>query len=197
MSALLMTDDAPAKIIALSSWSGSPAVKAMTTVEGQTLLSLTDIKLIVLNSLISQTSYYAVSIRPIGFLVETHVKGYTSFDWKDLSTMEQRRHERVRVELPASFSGSSSRGEGTILNLSVMGCRARSPFAVKKDDCLGVLIDIPKYERPLYVSRAWVRWSEGRDFGMEFIEMELEDQQRLGETIRTIDTGAGSETGPA
>ena len=111
--------------------------------------------------------------------------------------MEQRRHERVRVELPASFSGSSSRAEGTILNLSVMGCRARSPFVVKKDDSLGVLIDLPRYERPLYVSRAWVRWSEGRDFGMEFIEMELEDQQRLGATIRTLRTDADSEIGPA
>jgi hypothetical protein len=111
--------------------------------------------------------------------------------------MEQRRHERVRVELPASFSGSSFRAEGTILNLSVMGCRARSPFVVKKDDCLGVMIDLPKYERPLYVSRACVRWSEGRDFGMQFIEMELEDQQRLCATIRMLRTDAGSETGLA
>ena len=50
--------------------------------------------------------------------------------------------------------------------------------------CLGVLIDIPKYDRPLYVSLAEVRWSDGEDFGMEFIQMEMEDQQRLGETIR-------------
>lgn len=98
--------------------------------------------------------------------------------------MEQRRHGRVRVELPASFSGTSYRAEGTILNLSIVGCRARTAAIIKKDDCLGVLIDIPTYDRPLYVSRAEVRWSDGQDFGMEFIQMEMEDQQRLGETIR-------------
>ena len=101
--------------------------------------------------------------------------------------MEQCRHERVRVEYPAALSGSSYRAKGTMLNLSISGSRVRTPFMVKEDDCLGVLIDIPKYDRPLYVSRAEVRWSGGQDFGMEFIQMEMEDQQRLGENIRGIE----------
>ena len=101
--------------------------------------------------------------------------------------MDQRKHDRVRVEYLASLSGSSYRAKGTILNLSVGGCRIRTTFMIKKDDCLGVLIDIPKYDRPLYVSRAEVRWSDGQNFGMEFIQMEMEDQQRLGETVRAID----------
>ena len=105
--------------------------------------------------------------------------------------MEQRKHVRVRVEYPASFSGSSYRAEGTILNLSIGGCRIRTTFVVKKDDSIGVLIDIPKYDRPLYVSRAEVRWSDGQDLGMEFIQMEMEDQQRLGETIRAIEAATG------
>ena len=109
--------------------------------------------------------------------------------------MEQRRHNRVRVELPAaSFSGRSFRAEGTILDLSIGGCRVRTTFIVKKDDCLGVLIDIPKYDRPLYVSRAEVRWSDGQDIGMKFIQMEMEDQQRLGETIREIEAASSSGT---
>ena len=65
---------------------------------------------------------------------------------------------------------------------------------VKNDDCLAVLIDIPKYDRPLDVSRAEIRWSDGQDFGMEFIQMELQDQQRLGETIRAIEVSPGRET---
>ena len=105
--------------------------------------------------------------------------------------MDQRKHDRVRVEYLASLSGSSYRAKGTILNLSVGGCRIRTTFMIKKDDCLGVLIDIPKYDRPLYVSRAEVRWSGGQDFGMEFIQIEMEDQQRLGETIRAIEAATG------
>ena len=105
--------------------------------------------------------------------------------------MDQRKHDRVRVEYLASLSGSSYRAKGTIRNLSVGGCRIRTTFMIKKDDCLGVLIDIPKYDRPLYVSRAEVRWSGGQDFGMEFIQIEMEDQQRLGETIRAIEAATG------
>ena len=105
--------------------------------------------------------------------------------------MDQRKHDRVRVEYLASLSGSSYRAKGTIRNLSVGGCRIRTTFMIKKDDCLGVLIDIPKYDRPLYVSRAEVRWSDGQNFGMEFIQMEMEDQQRLGETVRAIDAATG------
>jgi PilZ domain-containing protein len=101
--------------------------------------------------------------------------------------MEQRKFDRVRVEYSASFSGASYRAQGTVLNLSTIGCRARTGFVVKKDDRLGVLIDVPTYERPLYIARAEVRWSDGQEFGMEFIHMELEDQQRLCETIRTIE----------
>ena len=76
--------------------------------------------------------------------------------------MDQRKHDRVRVEYLASISGSSYRAKGTVLNLSVGGYRIRTTFMIKKDDCLGVLIDIPKYDRPLVrISGGGqvVRWS--------------------------------------
>ena len=98
--------------------------------------------------------------------------------------MEQRKHNRVQVEYPASFSGGSFRAQGVILDLSVAGCRVRSPIVVKKDDWLGVLIDVPRYETPLYVTRAAVRWVNAQEFGMEFIQMELIDQQRLRELVQ-------------
>ena len=109
--------------------------------------------------------------------------------------MDQRKYERVRVGYSASFSGHSYRAPGMILNLSTGGCRAHTPFVVKKDECLGVLIDVPQYEHPIYVGRAEVRWSNGQEFGMEFMHIELEDRQRLSETIRAI-KAAPNETGP-
>jgi hypothetical protein len=104
--------------------------------------------------------------------------------------MDQRKYDRVRVDYSAAFSGASYRAQGTILNLSMVGCRARTAFIVKKDECLGLLIDVPKYEHPLYVARAEVRWSDGQEFGVEFIHMELEDRQHLGEVIRTIEAAS-------
>ena len=91
--------------------------------------------------------------------------------------MEQRKHDRVHVEYAASFSGPSLRAQGTILDLSVVGCRGHSSFVPKRDDFLGVLINVPRYQHPLYVAHAVVRWSHEEEFGMEFIHMELVDQQ--------------------
>jgi len=46
------------------------------------------------------------------------------------------------------------------------------------------LIHVPRYEHPLYVGLAEVRWSQGQEFGVEFIHMELEDRHRLAQVIR-------------
>ena len=56
-----------------------------------------------------------------------------------------------------------------------------------------VLINLPLYEHPLHVPLAVIRWSKGQEFGMEFIQMEPDDQQRLRELIRqTQAAGTGS-----
>ena len=138
------------------------------------------------------------SDKAICFLECAHRPGYSyvlsrSLAPRKTSSMDQRKYDRVRVEYSAAFSGHSYRAPGTILNLSIVGCRAHTPFVVKKDEYLGVLIDVPKYEHPIYVARAEVRWSDGREFGMEFIHIELEDRQRLCETIRAIEA-APNET---
>ena len=98
--------------------------------------------------------------------------------------MKQRSYERVGVEYAAAFSRRSSRAKGIVLNLSMVGCRCRAEFVVEEGENLGLLIHVPGYEHPLYVAMAEVRWSQGEEFGVEFIHMELEDRHRLAEVIR-------------
>mgnify|MGYP003575056964 FL=1 len=98
--------------------------------------------------------------------------------------MEQRSHVRIGVEYSAAFSGSSYRADGTVLNLSMVGCRCRTGMVVQSGDTLRLLIHVPRYEHPLYVALAEVRWSQGQEFGVEFIHMELEDRHRLAQVIR-------------
>jgi PilZ domain-containing protein len=101
--------------------------------------------------------------------------------------MTNRKYDRVRVEYSASFSGRSYRAPGIVVNLSMIGCRARVAFLINPDEHLGLLIHMPGDEQPLYVARAEVRWLEGQEVGMEFIHMELEDRQRLSVLIRAIE----------
>jgi hypothetical protein len=104
--------------------------------------------------------------------------------------LDKRRYNRITVDFAAAFSGDAYRARGTIINLSMLGCRARTTFSIRAGESIGVLIDVPEYDHPLYVSRAQVQWSDGDELGMEFIHMELEDRQRLAAIIRASE-GAG------
>jgi hypothetical protein len=102
--------------------------------------------------------------------------------------LEERRHcDRVTVEYSAAFSaGWLIRTQGVILELSVAGCRARSKFAIKQDDRLKALIDVPRYEDPLHISLAAVRWTNDQEFGLEFLQIEPADRRRLLELLHAI-----------
>jgi PilZ domain len=102
--------------------------------------------------------------------------------------LEERRHsDRVPVEYSAAFSaGWLIRAQGVILELSAVGCRARSTFAIKKDDCVRVLIDVPRYEDPLHISLAAVRWAKDENFGLEFLQVEPDDRRRLLDLLHAL-----------
>ena len=74
--------------------------------------------------------------------------------------------------------------EGTVLNLSVSGCVVHSRNRVQPGACLEMRMLVPDIIAPLRIGLAKVRWSEGRRFGDEFIEMPSEEQVRLGRIVR-------------
>ena len=74
--------------------------------------------------------------------------------------------------------------EGTVLNLSVSGCVVHSRNRVQPGACLEMRMLVPDIIAPLRIGLAKVRWSEGRRFGDEFIEMPSEEQVRLGRFVR-------------
>jgi len=105
-----------------------------------------------------------------------------------------RKSSRYRVEYGGSFLGERISAQGVIVDLSSEGCRARSADEFNKGEFLRVLIDVPRYENPLHVTLAVVRWSTGQECGMEFIQMEPEDQQRLRQLIRQTAVATACES---
>ncbi len=97
---------------------------------------------------------------------------------------------RVRIRLSASLSGQSYRAPGTVVCLSLFGCRVRSKHVFHKNEFVGVLIHVRDCEHPVYISCAEVRWSEGPELGLQFINVELADRRRLSEVIRAVQTAA-------
>ena len=111
-------------------------------------------------------------------------------DTKKATTLDQRKHARYLVEYTGAFLGEGITASGIILNLSVAGCRARSERTFGSGELLQVLIDVPRYQTPLQVECAMVRWSNGHEFGMEFLGSPLDHQQRLRELIRAVETAS-------
>lgn len=96
-----------------------------------------------------------------------------------------------RVCLPLSFSGDHLAGEGTVYNLSAGGCKANSDTAVPTGTYLRVRIYLPDQDASITAEVAAVRWAMGQDFGVEFISMSKEDQERLQRFLKTIETSPG------
>lgn len=104
--------------------------------------------------------------------------------------MDQRKHARYPVEYAGSFLGDGITATGVILNLSVAGCRAHSERTIGRGELLRVLIDVPRYETPLQMELAMVRWSNGQEFGLEFFGVPSDDQQRLREVVRVTEAAS-------
>jgi len=98
-------------------------------------------------------------------------------------------YDRIRVKYSASFLARSYRASGTIVGLSLIGCRAHVGFLIDPHEPLALLIHVAKNESPLYVARAEVRWLEEQEVGMEFSHIAWEDRQRLSEIIRSVEIG--------
>ena len=102
--------------------------------------------------------------------------------------MDKRRHPRYAVEYAGSFLGNGINSQGMILNLSASGCRGSSEGVIRRDALLQVVIDVPRFLAPIQVDRAIVRWSGGNEFGLEFVGISYDDQQRLQGLILAIKT---------
>ena len=100
------------------------------------------------------------------------------------STMEQTRayHRslyRLPVTYPAMYCVMSTVGEGTITNLSAVGCAIETdqPLLVDQDVALRLLL--PDQLDSLPIELAHVRWANGKQAGIEFVQVEPTANLRL------------------
>ncbi len=100
--------------------------------------------------------------------------------------MELRKHPRVPVRCPIVFSGDRILAEGKIADLSKEGCAVKSEEPVPKGLYLRLWIFLPGEDSPLEVELASVRWSNDGRFGLEFIRMSVEAQERLHRVLETL-----------
>jgi|SRR5688572_26613537 c-di-GMP-binding flagellar brake protein YcgR len=101
----------------------------------------------------------------------------------------ERFHNRSRIFF-SSIEGTVD-GEGTIADLSKTGCRVESDTQPAKGLELKLELFLLDYSWPMKVDRAVVRWIKGRTFGLEFLNVQSAQRDRLVRLIMKLKQDIG------
>jgi|SRR5262245_29342389 len=117
-------------------------------------------------------------------LIDGKVEGQSVMDMK---TTDRRAMPRVRVQFRTTFADATKlEGTGLMLDLSMGGCRIKSPVIVEPGMSLELRIYAPNVEWPLMVESASVQWVSGQTFGLAFFRITEAEQQRLRQVITEL-----------
>ena len=103
--------------------------------------------------------------------------------------MEQRRERRVQVQYPISFEGNQGVSKGKLFNLSLGGCGIESGGIVQVGTTVTLRVYVPTHKEPIQIGRAGVTWAAGQDFGVEFLDMDPQEKERLKSLMSNLQEG--------
>lgn len=86
---------------------------------------------------------------------------------------------RLPVTYPAMYCGISTVGEGTITNLSAVGCTIETDQPLQADQDVGLCLLLPDRHESLPIEFAHVRWAHAKRAGLEFVHVEPTANLRL------------------
>jgi hypothetical protein len=98
----------------------------------------------------------------------------------------RRKYARVAVFLEASFSGKGMAGQGTVLDLSMSGCGIESATPVREKIIVSLELHVSPSHPPIEVQRAMIQYRAGKRFGLEFLQMEATQKERLRVNIQCL-----------
>ncbi len=102
--------------------------------------------------------------------------------------MHLRYARRFPIHCPVTFLGGHLVGDGTVRNVSTGGWKVEGSQLIQHGNCFALRVLLPDQAVPMKVDLAVVRWSSGREFGLEFLRMEPEEQERLRRFVSTLQT---------
>lgn len=107
--------------------------------------------------------------------------------------MKPRTAERFALRSRVFFSAidQAIEGEGTIADLSKTGCRVQSDTQPPKGTEVKLNLFLSDYNWPMKVDRAVVRWTQGRTFGVEFLNLQSAQRDRLVRVIMKLKQDVG------
>lgn len=100
---------------------------------------------------------------------------------------DRRAMPRFRVQFRTTFSGPTViEGNGTVLDLSLEGCRVETTTPVLPSLLMELRIHVPDLDWPLMIDEATVWWVRGQTFGLGFFRLRELERERLRQVIERL-----------
>ena len=93
---------------------------------------------------------------------------------------------RVQFRTVVSSTGTVREGMGTVLDLSLGGCRVEAPFTAQPSQLMELRIYDPDLNWPLIVGGAVVQWVQGHTFGLRFLRLRQDQEDHLAQVLATV-----------
>lgn len=101
--------------------------------------------------------------------------------------MVDRRVPRYAVQLPVSFSRAAVSSKGIVLNISSSGCAIAAETPPEVFEYVSLQISVEGSTSTIEVRLAAVRWVDGAQFGVEFIRLSEDAQNRLRRVVQRLE----------
>jgi len=105
--------------------------------------------------------------------------------------MDGRQFPRIPLVSVTTLASEEHSGHSVLLDLSQTGAKISSSHPLRPAEYVALNLSLPFREPSLQVVLAAVRWVQGENYGVEFIQITKSEQCRLKEFL---DTQATSNT---
>lgn len=105
---------------------------------------------------------------------------------KEEFPLEKRQQPRFTSQFRSTISGGQREGQGRTLDLSVGGCMIEADFPVAVGASFEFRIYVPGLDWPLRIDEAQVRWVKANTFGIQFMKIKPDDEEKLKQVIASL-----------
>ena len=99
---------------------------------------------------------------------------------------DRRIYQRLPISFPATLTGNSIESKGLVANISMAGCAINTGAKLEPGAILRMSLHIPGNLPPIGVQAAVVRDVQQNCAGLEFLQIEKTDRERLRAFISVL-----------
>ena len=107
---------------------------------------------------------------------------------------DRREYERMPASFPIMFDVGAAQGRGLVVDISMAGCTFHTETELMEGNILHMRLDVPEETSPVRVEAVIIRSLRAGRVGVEFVQFENGERERLQRFIRGLIIGRWSWT---